>query len=80
MGVDLQDGQVAPGRVLVRSHGLPEYVRWTGELWPGGQAAVERLRERRISAHVCAPMTLHLNKRKVCELDYGFLRPCAGPD
>ena len=44
------------------------YVRWTGELWPGGQDAVERLRERRINAHICAPMTLHLNPRKTCAL------------
>jgi hypothetical protein len=44
------------------------YVRWTGELWPGGQGAVERLRERRIRTHTCTPMTLHLNPRKTCAL------------
>jgi hypothetical protein len=38
------------------------------ELTPGGQDAVERLRDRRIRAHICAPMTLHLNKRKACAL------------
>jgi hypothetical protein len=40
------------------------YVRWSGELVPGGQDAVERLRDRRIRAHICAELTLHLNKRK----------------
>ena len=35
---------------------------------PGREDAVERLRERRIQAHICAPITLHLNRRKACAL------------
>ena len=54
------------------------YIRWTGELWPGGQEAVERLRERRIGAHVCAPMTLHLNPRKRCALGDEHEGCCSG--
>ena len=54
------------------------YVRWTGQLWPGGQDSVERLRERRLRAHICAPVTLHLNKRKACALGDEHVGCCPG--
>ena len=54
------------------------YIRWTGELRLGGVAAIERLRERRIGVHICAPMTLHLNKRKACALGDEHLGCCPG--
>jgi len=54
------------------------YIRWNGALVPGGQNAVERLRERRLRAHICAPITPHLNKRKACALGDEHAGCCPG--
>jgi hypothetical protein len=44
------------------------YIHWNRGAAISGEPAIELLRVRRLRAHICAPLTLHLNKRKACAL------------
>ena len=44
------------------------YIRWSGELVPGGQDAVERLREQRLRAHICGSLTIWVSVARACSV------------